>query len=102
MIVRIMGYGQWVIEPEDLARLNELDEQLEGAADRGDQSGVGAALRGLFDSIQELGTPVPDDVIVESDLVLPDLDATVDEVRIVLESTSEHFGIIPDLHPRLS
>ncbi len=102
MIVRIMGYGQWTIEPEDLAALNELDEQLEGAADRGDQSGVGAALRGLFDAIRELGTQVPDDVIVESDLVLPDLDATVEEVRIVLDSTSEHFGIIPDVHPRLS
>lgn len=39
-------------------------------------------------------------MIVESDLVLPDLDATVEEVRIVLESTSAHFGIIPDVHPR--
>ncbi|MEZ5087688.1 MAG: hypothetical protein R2722_16090 [Tessaracoccus sp.] len=100
MIVRIMGYGQWVIEPEDLAALNVLDEQLENSADRDDQEGVAAALRALFDAVQELGTQVPDDVIVESDLVLPDLDATVEEVRIVLESTSAHFGIIPDVHPR--
>lgn len=101
MIVRIMGYGQWVMEPEDLVQLNELDEQLEGAVLRNDQAGVGASLRGLFDAVRDLGTQVPDDVIVESDLVLPDLDATVEEVRLVLESTSEHFGIIPDVHPRL-
>lgn len=100
MIVRIMGYGQWVIEPEDLRALNDLDEQLEGAAARDDQQGVTAALQGLFDAIQQLGTQVPDDVIVESDLVLPDVDSTVDEVRLVLESVSEYFGIIPDVHPR--
>lgn len=59
MIVRIMGYGQWVIEPEDLAALNVLDEQLENSADRDDQEGVAAALRALFDAVQEWARRFP-------------------------------------------
>jgi hypothetical protein len=45
---------------------------------------------------------VPEDVIVESDLVLPDTDISLEEVRALLESTSEFYGLIPDAHDELS
>jgi hypothetical protein len=35
-------------------------------------------------------------VIVESDLVLPDVDATLEEVQELLDSTSEYYGLVPD------
>ena len=44
MIVRIMGQGQWVLEPEHLMELNELDRTLEERVGAGDEQGMRAAL----------------------------------------------------------
>lgn len=96
MIVRILGLGQWSMEPDELIALNAVDEAVEQSVASGDQEALRAALTSLVDGVQEVGQPVPDDVIVESDLVLPDVDATVDEVRALLDSTSEFYGLIPD------
>lgn len=96
MIVRILGRGQWSMEPDELIALNAADEAVERAVASGDQDALRAALHILVAGVQEAGQPVPDDVIVESDLVLPDVDATVDEVRALLDSTSEFYGLIPD------
>ncbi|GAA4904169.1 hypothetical protein GCM10025789_24010 [Tessaracoccus lubricantis] len=102
MIVRIMGRGQWVLEPEHLIELNELDRQLEDAVEKGDQEALAASLRALSEGVRRLGVEVPDDVIAESDLVLPDTDASVEEVRELLDSTSEYYGIFPDADGELA
>ena len=102
MIVRIMGHGQWVLEPEHLIALNELDRALEEAVERGDQEALSSALTALSEGVRRLGVEVPDDVIAESDLVLPDTDASLDEVRELLDSTSEYYGIIPDADEELA
>lgn len=60
------------------------------------------ALMKLIDGVQRLGTEVPEDVIVESDLVLPDTDVSLEEVRALLESTSEFYGLIPDADDELN
>lgn len=99
MIVRVLGEGQWVLEVDHLEKLNAIDVEVEKAVDDADQAALHDALQRLFEGIRELGTPVPDDVIAESDLVLPDPDSTVEEVKLLLESTSEYFGILPDRHP---
>ncbi|HSO70034.1 MAG TPA: hypothetical protein VLQ67_10385 [Arachnia sp.] len=44
MIVRIMGQGQWVLEPEHLMELNELDRALEDRVAAGDEPGMLEAL----------------------------------------------------------
>ncbi|MEO7587496.1 MAG: hypothetical protein ABIS84_05655 [Arachnia sp.] len=98
MIIRIMGLGQWSMEPDQLLALNGIDETVEEAVEAGDQEALGVALAKLVAGVEEVGTPVPDDVIVESDLVLPDPDATVEEVRSLLDSTQEFYGLIPDAH----
>lgn len=102
MIVRIMGHGQWVLEPEHLIELNELDRRLEESVAAGDQEALSGALVALSEGVRRLGVEVPDDVIAESDLVLPDLDASLDEVRELLDSTSEYYGIIPDADGELA
>ncbi len=102
MIVRIMGQGQWVMAPEHLLELNELDRALEAAVDAGDEPGMVEALTQLIDGVKRLGTEVPEDVIVESDLVLPDTDVSLEEVRALLESTSEFYGLIPDADDELN
>ena len=98
MIIRIMGLGQWSLEPDQLMALNELDEAVEQAVAAGDQDALRAALDTMVQGVRTTGVAVPDDVIVESDLVLPDTDATVDEVRALLEATEEFYGLIPDPH----
>ncbi len=98
MIIRIMGLGQWTMEPDQLVSLSEIDEAVEGSVADGDQDALRSALQKLVAGVKDVGEPVPDDVIVESDLVLPDVDATVEEVRALLDSTQEFYGLIPDLH----
>lgn len=102
MIVRIMGQGQWVLEPEHLIELNELDRQLEERVEAGDEAGMVEALTSLGEGVRRLGVEVPEDVIAESDLVLPDVDVTLDEVRELLRFTSEFYGLIPDADEELN
>ena len=96
MIVRIMGLGQWTMEPEQLLGLNDIDEAVEKAVAEGDRKQLRKELQRLVDAVRSNGQEVPDDLIVESDLVLPDVDATLDEVKKLLESTSEYYGLVPD------
>lgn len=96
MIVRLMGLGQWTMEPEQLLELNEIDEVVEQAVKAGDQEQLRKELQRLVEAVRSNGQEVPDDLIVESDLVLPDVDATLEEVRELLDSTSEYYGLIPD------
>ena len=96
MIVRILGLGQWIMEPEQLLELNDIDEAVEKAVAEGDREQLRKELQRLVDAVRSNGQEVPDDLIVESDLVLPDVDATLDEVKKLLESTSEYYGLVPD------
>ena len=88
MIVRIAEEGQYRLDDEARARINELDDTLESTLD-GD--GFAAALAALLDAVREIGEPLADDELVASDVVLPPADATADEVRGML--TDE--GLIP-------
>ena len=96
MIVRILGLGQWTLKPEQLLELNDIDEAVEKAVAEGDREQLRKELQRLVDAVRSNGQEVPDDLIVESDLVLPDVDATLDEVKKLLESTSEYYGLVPD------
>lgn len=96
MIVRIMGLGQWTMEPEQLLELNDIDEAVEKAVAEGDREQLRKELQRLVDAVRSNGQEVPDDLIVESDLVLPDVDSTLEEVKELLESTSEYYGLVPD------
>lgn len=101
MIVRILGLGQWIMEPEQLLELNDIDKAVEKAVAEGDREQLREELQRLVDAVRSNGQEVPDDLIVESDLVLPDVDATLDEVKKLLESTSEYYGLVPDTEVNL-
>ena len=101
MIVRILGLGQWTMEPEQLLELNDIAEAVEKAVAEGDRKQLRKELQRLVDAVRSNGQEVPDDLIVESDLVLPDVDATLDEVKKLLESTSEYYGLVPDTEVNL-
>jgi hypothetical protein len=92
VIVRIMGEGQLRLEAGSLDDLNRLDDELGAAIDSGDDERFRAALLALLDAVRAAGTPVPDEELVDSDLVLPYAEAHVDEVRAMLTDD----GLIPE------
>ena len=92
MIVRILSEGQFKLADEVQTRLNELDNEAVAAVESGDE----ARFQELFDQMIQLvesdGEPVPDDELVESQVIIPPRDLTFDEAKG--EFTGE--GIIPD------
>ena len=91
MIVRILAEGQWEVGEDRLDGLNRLDDALETAVEAGDRETFSQSLDALLAAVRAEGTPVPDDSLVASDLVLPPADATLDEVRELLGDD----GLIP-------
>ena len=91
MIVRILGEGQLEVPDSAIAELNELDGALEAAVDRDDEEAFRAALAALLAKIGEVGTPTEADDLRPSELIIPQPDASMDEVRKLL--TDE--GLIP-------
>ncbi|WP_225096799.1 hypothetical protein [Streptomyces sp. CoH27] len=91
MIVRIMGEGQWQLADAHFAALNKLDDELLEEMEGGDEAGFRHTLHALLDSVRELGTPLPDDSLEPSELILPAPDASLDEVRAMLGDE----GLIP-------
>jgi hypothetical protein len=91
VIVRILGEGQRRVDEAAIDGLNALDDKLVAAVEGGDDDAFKAALAALLDQVREVGTPLPDDEIVPSDLVLPTADASLAEVRELLGDE----GLIP-------
>lgn len=91
MIVRIMGEGQSDVADQHFPRLNQLDDELLEAIDKGEESRYRLTLNALLDAVRELGEPVPPDSLEPSELILPRGDATIEEVRTMLGED----GLIP-------
>ena len=91
MIVRILGEGQLEVPDSEIDRLNELDEALVQDLEKGDADSWRRHLEALLDRIRSTGTPVADDYLGPSDLMLPSGDSTLEEVRSLLGDE----GLIP-------
>ncbi len=91
MILRILGEGQLDVPDETVAELNELDEALIHAVEKGDEGQFRTALIDLVAKVRDVGKPVADDFIGPSEFILPGTDATLEEVRDLLSEE----GLIP-------
>jgi hypothetical protein len=91
MIVRIMGEGQWEVSAELLDKLNGLDTALESAVAQDDETSFRAALDSLLTVVRDRGVAVADDELIDSDLILPPADATIEQVQELLGDE----GLIP-------
>jgi hypothetical protein len=91
MIMRILGEGQYRIDPAHLDELNELDAAVQQAVERGNDAAFAPALRALLTAVRRHGTPLAADELTPSDLVLPDEDTSLARVAELL--TGE--GLIP-------
>jgi hypothetical protein len=91
MIARIMGEGQVSLDDVQITELNKLDTRLLAAVEAGDEEGFRHTLAALLAAVRDLGTPLPDDSLEPSELILPSEDATLSEVKAMLRDD----GLIP-------
>ena len=91
MILRILGEGQLEVDAGALPELNELDEALIAAVEKGDEGQFQTCLASLVKRVREVGHPVPADHLGPSEYIIPGDDATLEEVRALLSEE----GLIP-------
>lgn len=91
MIVRIMGEGQVDLTDADLDLLNDFDAALEAAIESGDEATFRKALHDLLEKVRQDSKPLPPDSLEPSQFILPPADASMDEVREMLQDD----GLIP-------
>ena len=92
MIVRISGEGQFRLPDQDAERLNELDNRAVAAVEQGDETGFRELWSQMLELVARDGNALDDDELVESDVILPPRDITIDGAKG--EFTGE--GLIPD------
>ena len=91
MIVRILGEGQFDVAAHTVEAMNAIDTQLQSAVEGGDEVGMRKVLAELEALVREVGERMPDDYLGPSEIVLPDPDSTLEEVRALLSEE----GLIP-------
>jgi hypothetical protein len=91
MIVRISTEGQYEVADRDMPELNELDNAAVVACETTDEQGFHTALTRLLDLVRAKGTPVPDDELVGSDIILPPPDLSLEEAKTAFQGE----GLIP-------
>jgi hypothetical protein len=91
VILRILGEGQLEVAAESLHELNELDEALHDAVEKGDEALFRTCLANLVDRVRQVSQPVPPDHLGPSEYIIPGPDATLVEVRALLSEE----GLIP-------
>ncbi|MFJ2556783.1 MULTISPECIES: hypothetical protein [unclassified Streptomyces] len=84
MIVRIMGEGQVKLADSHFAELDKLDDELLAEVRSSDEDGFRRTFHALLAKVRELGEPLPADALEPSELILPSPDATLEEVRALL------------------
>jgi hypothetical protein len=92
MIVRIAGEGQFRLPDQDADRLNELDNRAVAAVEQGDETGFKELWSQMLELVSSDGNALPDDELVESDVILPPRDISFAEAQG--EFSGE--GLIPD------
>ena len=92
MIVRILTEGQYNLPGAYIDDLNTIDNELVEVVESGDRDAFDRTLKRMLDLVRENGTPVPIDELVESDLVLPEPDITLEEAGELFVGE----GLVPD------
>lgn len=91
MIVRISNEGQYELDDGSVDELNELDNQAVAACDNADEAHFRQTFNRLLETVRAHGRPLNDDELVESDVILPPADITLEEAKS--DFTGE--GLIP-------
>ena len=92
MIVRILSEGQFKLPDDVQVQLNEIDNEAVSAVEAGDEARFQELFNKMIQLVESGGEPIPDDELVESQVIIPPRDLTFEEAKG--EFTGE--GIIPD------
>jgi hypothetical protein len=91
VIIRISTEGQYELAEGSVAALNELDNQAVVACQAGDEDQFRATYGRLLEFIRTNGSPVAEDHLGASDIILPPPDVSLEEAST--EFTAE--GLLP-------
>jgi len=92
MIVRISGEDQYELPDDDAGELGELERTVIATVDEGRDDDFPSAYAALVDFVRGRGTPLGEDDLRGSDVILPPSDISFAEAG--REFTGE--GLIPD------
>jgi hypothetical protein len=92
VIVRIATESQYRLPEDDAAALNELDNEVVAAVAAGDEDRFHEVFEQMLELVRRDGSPLGDDEIEESDVILPPPDTSF--VEASAEFTGD--GLIPD------
>jgi PspA-Associated protein len=91
MIVRIATEGQYDVSESDTPGLNELDNRAVSACEASDEAAFRSIYAELLAYVRTKGTPVSDDELVGSDIILPPPDTSLAEAQAEFQGE----GLIP-------
>jgi len=92
VIVRLSGEGQFELPDGDAERLNELDNRAVNAVEQGDETGFRELWSQMVELVTGDGTPLADDELVESEVIMPPRDISFEEAKGEFSGD----GLIPD------
>ena len=86
MIVRIATVGQYRLDDAVSSELQRFDDAIEQAVSGSDDAAFRELLQQMNDVVTQKGTPLADDEILPSDVILPPPDETLEEAQKLLGS----------------
>lgn len=92
MIVRVMEEGQFRISEDLVDTLNAIDNAVVRHVNSGDEAGYRAELARLISTIKTNGEPLDPVEILQSDIIVPPADMTMEEAKQVFHGQ----GLIED------
>jgi hypothetical protein len=92
VIARIATESQYRLDDDAAAQLNALDNDAVAAVESGDEDRFHEVFEQMLDFVRREGTPLGEDELEESDVILPPPDTSFIEAGA--EFTGE--GLIPD------
>jgi len=92
VIVRISGEGQYELADDLRDKLNELDNSVVASCDADDEAAFKQEFEQLLELVTSEGRELADDELVESEVILPPRDTTLEEAK--RDFSGE--GLIPD------
>jgi hypothetical protein len=94
-IVRIMGEGQFTVNGRTLKELSKIDNSIVQlvSRERSDDTEFKRRLRQLTAIVEKKGRPLDPKEIIQSDIILPSVDLSIDEAKKLFKGE----GVIPDI-----
>lgn len=99
LIARVTGHGQFKLKKETLDKINQIDNVIVGIVEKNDSDKrkqgreLGEKLKEIMGLINAEGKPIEDKEIIQSDLVIPSPDISLEEAKKIFVGQ----GILPEI-----